>query len=205
MIEYSMQPWEKWPRKETPGYNRKSPFKSGYQDTLDKLDRELEHLKALDVVIQVKATRNAFRLDGRLRGDATVSHPGIILTFKRQGRAISMPCDACEHWQDNLRAIALTLERLRLADLYGVTQSGEQYRGWEALPPPGASAAMTREAALDLIAKWSGIPQATIESGPRHKAFAIREARVAVHPDKQVGTAEDAARVDEAARILEGT
>lgn len=74
---------------------------------------------------------------------------------------------------------------------------------WEALPPPGASSrAMTKEDALDVIGKWSGIPQANIAATPRIRSFAIREARINVHPDKG-GKPEDAAQVDEAARILE--
>lgn len=202
MIEYSIQPWETWPRKETPSYNRKTPFKSTYQKTLDQLDTEMGHLKAKGVVLQLKVNRGDIRLDGRLRNDARTSHPGVILTFKRDGRTISMPCDACKTWQDNLRAIVHALEHLRGADRYGVTQSGEQYRGWEALPPPGAAKVMDRAAALDIIAQWSGIPQTNIEALARVRTFAIREARINVHPDKG-GDNEAAAQVDEAARILE--
>ncbi len=204
-MEYSTQPWEKWPREETPEWDRGYPFKSGYQDTLNRLDKELTALNAKEVVVQVNVKRADIRLDGQLRSDAKVLHPGVILSFKREGRDISMPCDACKDWKDNLRAIALTLERLRLADLYGVTQSDEQYRGWEALPPPGAQAqGMTREEALDVLAKWSGISQAAIDTNPRLRPAAIREAKFNAHPDKG-GSAEASVAVEQAAKILEGT
>ena len=202
---FTVQPWDKWPRSETPRHQRGFPFKSGYQDTLDKLDRELRHLGTREVVIQVRCKREAIRLNGQLRGDAVLEHPGVILSFKRQNKhPMSMACDACGHWQQNIRAIVLTLERLRLADLYGVTQSGEQYRGWEALPPPGAPElrAMTKDQAADLIAKWSAIPQDVMLADAHVLKAAIRIARVKAHPDKG-GSAADAAEVSVAAELLE--
>jgi len=46
-----------------------------------------------------------------------------------------MPCDSFKDWEANLRAIALSLERLRAADRYGVTtEEKEQYIGWLRLP-----------------------------------------------------------------------
>jgi len=204
-VIYQVEPWEIWPRKETPGYQRGSPFRSGYQDTLNRLDKELRHLGAREVVIQVRTKRENIRLDGQIRSDATMTHPGVIIAFKRHGKhPMSMACDACRGWQDNLRAICFTLERLRLADIYGVTSSGEQYRGWEALPPPGAQPirAMTKEQAADLIAKLSGIPQDLILGDKDVRVAAVRVARVKVHPDKG-GSAADAAEVSVAADLLE--
>ena len=204
MIRYLCEPWAAWPRKITPWDQRRSPFQAGFQTTLSQLDRELRHLRAEVAIIQVDANRLDARQDGIIRESTTVKSSGVILTVNRAGKPpLTMPCDACRRWQDNLRAITLTLEHLRGADRYGVTASGEQYRGWEALPPPGASVtAMTRAEALDLIAKWSGIPQSTIETNPRLRPTAFREAKFNAHPDKG-GTHEAAVAVDEAVRILE--
>jgi hypothetical protein len=47
-----------------------------------------------------------------------------------------MPCDTFTDWKSNLRAIAKSLEALRLVNRYGVTQCGEQYQGFAALPEP---------------------------------------------------------------------
>ncbi len=50
-----------------------------------------------------------------------------------------MPCDRYLDWEANLRAIALTLERLRSVERYGiVTEQQEQYTGWLRLPAAGA-------------------------------------------------------------------
>lgn len=50
----------------------------------------------------------------------------------------------------------------------------------------------------------SGISQENILRNPRMRTFAIKEARIQVHPDKG-GSPTAAAQVDEAARILEAT
>lgn len=202
---YITEPWETWPRKVTPSYQRGRPFKSSYSMTLSDMDREMRHLGAAQCVIQMKVKRSDIRADGLPRETMTATEPGVILTFDRGGRSISMPCDACNHWQQNLRAIVLTLERLRLAELYGVTSNGEQYRGWEALPPPGAPAAeqaMTVEVAADIIARLSGVSQVLIcGHGPILREAAIKQARINAHPDKG-GKPDDAALVGQAAELL---
>lgn len=201
---YLTEPWQEWPRRITPAGSRGRPFDASYGRTLEQLDREMRHVGAAQCIIQVKAKRTDIRADGLPRETMTTHEPGVILSFDRRGRAITMPCDACNHWQQNLRAIVLTLERLRLAELYGVTSNGEQYRGWEALPPPGApaaEAAMTLERALDIVAKWSRVPQQLIQEIASVREAAIKEARRAAHPDK--GMSPDiAADVGQAAELL---
>lgn len=198
------EPWAIWPRKETPSYSRRRPFKTTYGASLSDLDREMRHLGAAQCIVQIQAKRSDIRADGLPRETMTTVHPGVILTFDRKGSKVpvTMPCDSCNHWQQNLRAIVLTLERLRLAELYGVTSNGEQYRGWEALPPPVFSvSAMTLEKALDVVAKWSRVPQNVVKEVPSVREAAIKEARRAVHPDKG-GRPEDALEVAEAAELL---
>lgn len=202
---YLTEPWDTWPRKATPSYNRGKPFQASYSSTLGALDREMRHLGAAQCIIQMKVKRGDIRADGLPRETMTTQEPGVILTFDRKGRSISMPCDACNHWQQNLRAVVLTLERLRLAELYGVTSNGEQYRGWEALPPPGAPAAeqaMTVEKALDVIARYSGMPQDLIRTSPKWRESALKEARIAVHPDRGGFHPETAKEVGQAAELL---
>lgn len=203
MIRYITEPWTTWPRKATPWDQRRSPFQAGFQATLTQLDRELRHLRAEVAIIQVSANRLDVRQDGIIRETTTVNSSGVILTVNREGKPpLTLPCDACRRWQDNLRAIALTLEHLRGADRYGVTQSGEQYRGWEALPPPGAQAVLQDLPwALDLIARLSGVSQALLRTGPILREAAIKQARVNAHPDKG-GKPTDAADVGQAAEIL---
>jgi hypothetical protein len=67
--------------------NRKSaPFSSPWSDTLKLLDREVDLLANggkhhTDVVLQVAASESAMRLDGGIRADAKVRHPGVVITF----------------------------------------------------------------------------------------------------------------------------
>lgn len=146
MIFRSLQ---NWPRPFTTE-RKSSPFRSTYQQTIDLLETEIDHLNARNAVLQLALRPDDIRLDGLPRANAqTVAHPGVILTFEkfvpngkrsenglRLGKYVpfSMPCDAFTDWESNLRAIAIALEALRKIDRYGVTQSGEQYIGWAALP-----------------------------------------------------------------------
>lgn len=165
-MEMTFRPIVQWPGKMTAA-RRRSQFKASYPDTLGLLDRELENLHAKNVVLQVALSPDQIRLDGRPRADSRPSHPGIILTFHSKHGPLSYPCDTFERWEDNLRAIALSLEYLRAVDRYGVTRRGEQYTGWAALPPPSAGFA-SKEAA----AEWMFSLRANDETG-RHPAHVI--------------------------------
>jgi hypothetical protein len=137
-----------------------SPFRSSYSSTLDLLDRELTHLGAIDPILQVDASDRDVRLDGQLRANATVNHPGVILTVdtKRHGTLV-YPCDAFvagyrhPSWQANLRAIALGLEALRKVERYGIAERGQQYAGYREIGTGIAlgEAAMTVEDAARLL------------------------------------------------------
>lgn len=140
-----------------------SPFDSTYSDTLQVLDRELEHLRARDAFLQVVASDHHVRLDGQLRADAKVDHPGVALTIDtpkhgtlvyetdRYKRA-SWKRNAGPSWQQNLRAIALGLEALRKVERYGIARRGEQYAGYRELGAGIAlGAAMTLDEAAALL------------------------------------------------------
>lgn len=205
-MRFHLEPWTTWPRAKTLNRPFKSPFTRPYARTCDLLVYELERLKVEECVIQLSGVVRGGQYKSGLPLETlrTESEPGVILEFTRKGKPLSLPCDHFRTWQDNLRALALTLEHLRGADRYGVTQSGEQYRGWEALPPPGAPAAeqaMTLERALDIIAKWSRVPQHLIREIPSVREAAIKEARRAAHPDKGA-SADIAADVGQAAELL---
>jgi len=186
--EYIFRPLGTWPRPETPRHKRKTrPFKQTLSSTYSILDHELYKLAALiPIVIEAKFSEREIRNDGKIRADARrPSFPGIILSFetKRLG-PLKFLCDDCVNWEDNLRAIALTLERLRMADIYGVTKRGEQYTGWKQLPgailtPPP----MTVEDAAAFIAKHGGFaPRQVIDVVGVFRAAWLRAVK-ALHPD----------------------
>lgn len=191
-MELIFRPIEKWPGEHT--RNRKSsPFRSAYQSTLELLDQELVHLGAQRAVVQLAVKEADIRLDGSLRANAIVHHPGVILSFESKHGPLSYPCDTYFEWRVNLRAIALALECLRTVNRYGVTKSGEQYRGWQKLPVEPQAVAVARERLKNL----SGIT--VLSLADLEKAF--RAASFRTHPDHG-GTAAAFAEVVAAREVM---
>ena len=56
------------------------------------------------------------------------------VAFDTKGGPLLFVCGRFTTWQDNLRAIAKTMEALRAVKRWGATQSDEQYTGFRALP-----------------------------------------------------------------------
>lgn len=129
----TLRPIDEWPGKRTHSPDS-SPFRASLNDTLKVLERELRMLSARNIVLQIAFREGAFRQDGLPRMDARVEHPGVILAFESKHGALRVHMDRFRNYADNLRAIALHLENLRHASLYGVGTDGQQYRGWMALP-----------------------------------------------------------------------
>ncbi len=137
---YTVRPLAQWPYPQSVARERKrSPFRATLTATHRLLAAELQHLQAKNVVLQIDVPDRMIRVDGALRSDARADTPRLILSFDSRFGPLSYPCDRFEEWQDNLRAIALSLEHLRAVDRYGVTKRGEQYSGWTALPPAAAA------------------------------------------------------------------
>lgn len=162
------RPLDRWRDPETRGREH-ARFKASYQSTLDLLEREVDHVRKLnahEVVIEVVAAESAARLDGGLRVNASVYHPGVVVSFESKHGPLRYATDRFPHWHDNLRAIALGLEALRKVDRYGIATSGEQYRGWSALPPGqpiAVGAAMTIDEARRVLA-FSAVEELHVES-----------------------------------------
>ena len=182
MVDIRFRPLQEWPRAATKT-RRQAAFTASWRSTIELLKRELKHLKAKNVVIRVALRESDIRLDGLPRADARrPSHPGVILSFDSERGALSFMCDYFLRHEDNLRGIAMTLERLRLVDLYGVTSSGEQYKGWAALPAPDSDI-KTLEAAAAFIEKYSGLSADKIKAETVEFRSAYRIAARKLHPD----------------------
>lgn len=137
---------------------RRSPFSSPLGTTMRLLARELDMLDAKQIVLQAAFRERDIRLDGLPRANAYPEHPGLILAFDSRYGPLQYSTDEFRSWEDNLRAIALSLESLRRVDRYAVSKRGEQYRGWRALST-GTDAAdliSSREQAEDFLAQWGG-------------------------------------------------
>jgi hypothetical protein len=110
-------------------------FDSTFTATIQLLDRELTQLNASKVVVELDVSDRDIRLDGFPRANARpISSPAVRVTFESKHGPVRMETAEFLNWQDNLRAIALSLEALRKVDRYGVSKRGEQYRGWRAIP-----------------------------------------------------------------------
>lgn len=199
----TFRPIKVWPAGwEEPGRTRgNSPFSATYDATLRLLDDELSHLGATGVSLQVAASERDCRLDGQLRANARVTHPGVILTVEtKQHGTLVYACDrfqaatwkrnALAGWQVNLRAIALGLEALRKVERYGIAERGQQYAGYRELgagtPMGPATSTMTVEEAARFIAAHSDSPEdrlVDVEADPFFATALYREAAKRLHPD----------------------
>jgi len=200
-----------------PTKNRRSlPGEQTYSQILERLEKELTHLKARDVVIETGHRDTEIRLDGWIRSNARVpSHPGVILWFTakavRGGSEVGdlrYECDTYRTWQENLRAIVLTLEDLRRIEGRGATSKGEQYRGYAALPPAPTGNEAKRKALKHILAVARGYEpspaqiDAILQDSTEMKD-AYNEARKKTHPDVS-GNADFYHAVVDAWKILTG-
>ncbi len=202
-LQATFRPLGRWPGKETPSYLRKrAAFRIGYADRLNCLDHELSKLNAKNIVIQAQFEPKEIRQDGWPRSSARPKGPAIIVSFKGSMGPISFPCDRYTAWEDNLYAIALSLEALRAVDRHGVTQNAEQYKGWTQIAAPAAEGFSSALQASAWLAKEASVVDGRPLSGEA-LTFAYRVAAKTSHPD----TGGDVAKfrqLQDAMRILRG-
>lgn len=181
---------ERWPSTRTPSHERRpSQFRAALRDTLRLLHRELEAIRATDVALEIAIPGNPvtnsleWRQDGRPRAHAQPSHPGVVVVFRSpvaQNRVVRVGTDRFPTWQENLRAVAKTLEHQRAFERYGTATRGEAYAGWAQLP--AGNGGPDPERGRQIIAEHGGD---------------IRRALMETHPDRG-GDAQDFADVQAA-------
>lgn len=169
---------------------RVSPFTASLSSTAAALRVELRHLQARDTVLRLDVPESGIRLDGAPYARATPGIPAIVLQFDTPTGPLAFPCDRFTTWQDNLRAVTLSLEALRRVDRYGVTMHAEQYAGFRAIEAPRSAAAFgsSREA-VDYLASAAGVSSLGLTVRELE-----RRAMRATHPDTG-GDPEQFARV----------
>ena len=210
MIDARFVPLTRWPGVATPpAKQRAARFEASYSATLDLLERELRALTAQDIVVQAWFTWEQIRDDGWPRSAANPSQSGLILSFtvrkvvnhKMTVTALSFPCDTFDTFDDNLRAIALTLEALRKIDRYGVTQGNQQYTGWKQLPAQDTNnnGSMSRGDAIAFIAMHSGM---SMHGAEIDLQYAYRTAARKLHPDSGDGDHELFVKLQKAKEVL---
>jgi len=184
-----------WPnnvKRTAPDKRKHSPFRSTWSRTLADLDTELVKAYARNVVIEIDAPQAEIRRHGMPKADARTRSPGVILQYDVIWRNVEtkqevrrehyvFPCDTYHDWQDNVRAIAKTLEALRAVDRYGVTRDGQQFAGFKSIPAQTGTT-LSIEQAATILATESGIAF-SLASGYEAAQRAFRTARSKTHPD----------------------
>lgn len=203
MTEIRCRPIDTWEGDRTPWeHTRAAPFRVQFHRLIAELGRELAHLDASDVTIGLDLASHQIRADGWPNARASVPYP-VSLVFQSKHGPLRYQCDRWERWQDNLRAIGLTLHRLRLVEDAGVVKSGEQYRGWAQLPPATIQlgSGMTYEQAQAIVWNASGMT-AMPDTGPLLDQ-AWKHAAKHHHPDVG-GDHDEWVRIEQAFRVLRG-
>ena len=219
-LDIVVRPFDMWPGAETP-HRTSSQFSAGIGDTVELLARELKHLAAERVVLQLAIPESRLRLDGLPYADAKCAHPGVMLGFDSTHGPLRYACDRFvaspwkreggADWTHNLRAIALGLEALRKVDRYGISKRGEQYRGYAELPAGIAAPPthMTTDEAVRFIAEH-GDPSLLELGGWDYvrtdrvvRESAYRAAAKRLHPDAPGGDTALFQRLQAAKSLLE--
>lgn len=215
MSQYTVRPLSDrtWLR---PASKRKpSRFSSSWSETEQLLSTEVEHLRGRDLVIEVDVSATDFRLNGTLRTRARAATPAVVIAFDSKHGPMLHRCDTFvtayyeqgEDWQQNVRAIALTLQVLRAMDRYGAVDTGQQYQGFKALPAGRAMPAshMTADEAWSIIGSYQNTPiaQFRLHHSLDELSAAYRRARAANHPDRRDGDRALWDKVEQAARVLD--
>jgi hypothetical protein len=186
------------------GRHKPTPFASSWSATEELLFRELRQLAARDVVLELDFLEGQIRLDGRPYSNARAASSAVRIAFESKHGPLTYATDVFPTWQDNVRAIALSLEALRRVDRYGVVKRGEQYAGFKALPAGRAMPAshMTRDDAIALLADQHGYPTEYYAAEPSELRTAWKFARAAAHPDRNGGDRTLWDQVEQAAAVL---
>lgn len=217
-ITIKIKPIANWIGAETK-YPKSSQFRQNYSDTKKILAFELEKLNAVSSSVQIEmfVKPEEIRQDGELRANAKPWKPGVVLSFSiitgrvkkstdefiNQTKSLSYPCDTFDDWQDNLRAIALSLEALRKVSRYGVFKYEDMV---SRLALPSAEGKISsREAAAEFLSRFSVFETSEISENAECAKKAYREAALILHPDNPNfnGNTENFLELQKAKEVLE--
>lgn len=128
-----------------------STFKMPYAKMLENLKAEVQRMRARNVAIAMDIGPEHLRRDGSLYADARPRTSRVLLTLDRTVagavRQLRFPCWKYMLWQENLHAIALTLEALRAVERHGAVEQDQHLRGFAALGAgDGAPSAVNTQA-----------------------------------------------------------
>lgn len=215
-FEIIIKPISKWIGTETKDAGN-SQFRKTYADTKKILQFELAKLNAIESSVQLEMfvrPEDLLRSGVLLRAHAKPYKPGVVLSFTiisrrlrnkttgaitNETKTLSYPCDTFNDWQDNVRAIALSLEKLRSVARYGVFKYEDMV---SRLALPSAEGKLSdRAAAIAFLSSHSQYAADELTTSPENRRMAYLAAAHALHPDKG-GSTEDFMKLQDAKRIL---
>lgn len=182
---FEIRPLGLWDRPRTPWDQQQSArrFRARWDDTVNLLLREVDRLDGGLAVVCIDVLAGDLRRDGMLRARAQVLSDAVKVSFDSRHGPLTYATDTYDDWKANVRAIALALEALRAVDRYGVTGSGEQYRGWSAITAKPAETELTADEARRVLADAAGTTPDQLDCDARVK-IAYRVAASTAHPDR---------------------
>lgn len=160
-----------WPDGKPRTSHRKtnSHFKKTFAAARDLCTNEIRRLGGTDLIIStnIPLKRNGVEAYATKWGQL-LSDPGVAVYFKRKGKQLCFACDSWHHVQDNMYAVALTIEALRGIARWGTGDMMEQaFRGFTAIPersshsiyevlqvPINATEEQIKESYLKLVKKF---------------------------------------------------
>lgn len=225
-MDVQFETLEQWPYGGTGRGGRNSPFKASYPKTLALLSDELRRMNARYVRLETGHRGEDIRMDGLPKVNAkTPRFDGVCLSFEmrtptgkkdEKGRILEayelfeFPCATFGYWEDNLRAIALTLKAIRETKKYGVGRldrdvhyAGFKHKRVEAQTGTPVNGKMDVDAAAAVLAACAegGWTAEVIQRSRDEMEKAYRAAAKNTHPDYG-GTDHSMARVNLAAQVL---
>lgn len=210
----------KWPKPRTSERDRrKAPWYVHDGRAEKKVLYELDQLNVRDARAELDAAPADFsKTTGRLYKDSRLRSPGVLLVFHLpEVGEVQYACDQYLTWTQNLHAIGMTLERLRLVDSYSATVAGarQQYRGFkrlgsggedvsteEALEPMEAAAIVLRHALNDPIPNVVNMLRELVLADAEQMRLYVRKAERNTHPDSG-GNANNFAMVQRCKAVLQ--
>lgn len=126
-----------WPETKARAPQRKTnrPFKTSFAAARDQCLREIRLLGGSEIVLSSNIELKRDGTPYAVEWGKMIPDPGVAVYFKRKGRELCFACDCWNHVQDNMHAIALTIQALRGIARWGTGDMMEAaFRGFTALP-----------------------------------------------------------------------
>ena len=160
-----------WPRTQNPG---RPKFESKTIDWEARdIVRELRLMQATNIIIN---SNMQYRNDGLPYTRQNVSDTGVAVYFKLNGEDQCIPCDKWARLEDNLRAIAKTINAMRGIERWGAKEMvNAAFRGFKALPASIITPAPHRD--------WWVVLGVSEHANALEVKSAYREALKLHHPD----------------------